>query len=307
MKKLLLALLSLGLFASSCQKNDSIETPSAAAGKKVPVKISIADFLQKVENLPSPQGRAANYVTNRDSLQYKVSYLYCYIGDFDSRMKKFHYQDVLNSGSDFGTIKDSLVPEDYKVYLVASTLPLNYYTSYTFGFQRGTNPDGALVPCPDVFAQRLQFRVDSSGNVSTINTLLDRIVGKLEVNILDATVADSSLTVKMTSEDFNYNFISGLPEHGAIDYYSMYVNRQNPQTYSSLVLNTATEFTVTITYIDKNTHLTATKEVNHVRCYKNKKTTLTGRLYNTPQSGANRNFVIDVKDQWDIDGPSQNF
>jgi hypothetical protein len=304
MKKLLLALLSLGLFVTSCKKDDSNEMPTL--GEKVPVKISVADFLQKIETMPSSQGRAANYVTTRDSLHSQVSYIYCYIGDFDNRMKNFHYQDVMTSGSNFGTITDSLVPEDYKIHIAASTLPLNYFTSYTFGFQRGTNPDGKLVPCPDIFSQSMLIRVDAAGNVSNINASLNRIVGKLEVNILDAAVADSNVTVSIYVEDFMYSFIDGAPIRGAGDLNSAYLNKQNQKTYSGFVLNTANEFTVTITYFDKNTHSTATKEVNHVRCYKNKKTTLSGNLY-APQSSGNRTFVINVNDIWDTDGPSQGF
>jgi hypothetical protein len=313
MKGSLLAALSLSVLLFSCKKHDATTPPvPSGSGPKVPVSFSVADFLQRVDALPSPNGRKAGIATGaRDSaLATKVSHIY-YLAFANGVRVSYLHQDTI-AGTDFGLIKDSLPAGNYTIVLAAAGGQLNTYNTdqpYGAGFQSYFDPNFYLIPLPDIFYTKFDITVNGSGNSSSTDVTLDRIMGRLEVNILDApAIGASDISVEVNPEDFNFGFYDGVLLRGPADFYTLPLTRINQYTFSNLILNTMTDFEVRIKFINKNTGLEQTQIISNIRCYRNKKTTLSGYLYGNPSpTGSNNEFGIGLNDTWDTNGPAINF
>lgn len=317
MKKVLfLPLLVFTLFA--CKKDavnntDLVDGVSSASDKK-PFNISIADFIQEEENLKSAKRKQTNsdaYVRDDST---KISDVYYIAYNNGSKVSILH-QDTTNDSESFGIISDSLAPGSYTIVLIASEKPLytetltssSNITSHSFGpsFLGGIGVD----PLGDLFFKKMQIDIDSTDNPTNLEITLNRIVGKLEVNILDALPAadpNGYIAVQVTPLSIAFKVVDesvSIPE----SVWQWFGTRRNQYTFEDYLFGSDNEFNVIINYKDKNTGQDLVKTIEHVTCHTNKKTILTGYLYGTPSAPGGPDYQVNLNQLWDSDSTVISF
>lgn len=299
MKKHLLAVLSLSMLFFACSKENISKEPSTN-GKKVPLKISITDFMQKLQTLPSPYGRAAASGTfERDSsLNGTISdiYFYIFIPTTGIEYARIHQR---SQDPNFGVINEFIPDGNYTVVAIASSDSLFVLDQMSVLFPK-TADNKIVAGYPDIFRGSTEIVVNGNDSVS-IEMLLQRQTALLEVNITDAPAsADSVVKVNFTPECSSFDPFTGSGNlNGFTD--TLEVPRRSQTTFNSFVLNTNEHLTVEITYPDRSTGVTLTKRIRNVIMNKNAKTLLTGSLYATPPTVENPNngFNIRINNIWD--------
>ncbi|HEY9258638.1 hypothetical protein [Chitinophaga sp.] len=296
MKKHLLAALSLSMLLFGCSK-DQLSQDQTTTAKKIPLKISLTDFIQKLQTLPSPYGRkaSASGADIRDSsLDGKISDIYVWIDSNIGEYAKIHQR---SQDQDFGVINQYIPDGTYNITVFASSDSLVTYTNAFYAKTEG----GKIVSYPDIFTDYKQINVNGT-DTARINMQLQRQTAMLEVNITDApaAVADSAVKVRFALE---YAYFYPYSNLGIFNGYTdtLDLTRRDRTTFNSFVLNTSNALTVEITYPDKTTGAPLKKLISHVTMNKNAKTLLTGSLYDTPPTTDNPNsgFNIRINDIWD--------
>lgn len=302
MRKLLLAVavLSISLFACKKDTAPTDQHPPVASGEKFPVSFSCANFLQKLE--PLPTGRKVATANNlRDSvLAGKVSHLYYAIYNEAGQYIKTTHQTAADS--DFGTLVDSLPANRYMIALVASTGPIQLIDTSYFYNLRVRIPDATIpyqnVSTPDVFMTNTGFVVNGYGPTQTVYLQPGRIMGRLELNILDAPETsgpnDTSIMV-YASPAFRiyslYGYIDEMiPDPGIV------LQRNSRTNFSAQLLTPNSEISVTIAYPDKNTGERKIREMRYVPFSRGYRTLMSGNVYNL--TGGGTGFSISLDTTW---------
>lgn len=304
MKKLLYC--ALAVVFAACGKNETAPSEPVSQ-KKVVTRLNMTGFLQRVEAMPSENGRTAAIaaVTRDSALATKVSHIYYQVFNASGLVNTIH-QDAGVSPDNFGIIKDSLAPGNYTVVLLASTSILNlrnFSNTLEKAFFDVPLTSTYRASTPDVFYKKMDISVIDDGNGSDKNITLDRIVGRLEVNIKDAPQIDNSpsnsIRVEIFPEDIYFDLNIGAIFRAPADMFAMTLKRTNQYVFDSYVLNDK-EFDVKIEYVDPKSGNKQIKEIRKVRCYRNKKTILSGYLFG-PQipNGSGNTFGIGLNDTWD--------
>ena len=340
MKETLLLLACLITIFSSCKKNDeTTSSPDMANAKKYPVEFRIKDFDQYVEKLGSKSPRKLASVSGAgDTLEVSNDFqmlLYDKDGNEISRIWNHGgWQEKMQldttEGEEWeqdhwvdygqvprGVVRDSLPQGSYTaVFLTSKEGP------YTLDPYANVEPPGRsnlkyasvwfnwvffrdeeMLPTPnagDMFFKKIAFNVGESAVVQPVT--LDRIVGKLEVNITDR-VPESAwyLTFDIEYDALSFHFDSESGRHTADS--SRVGAEIKPSErgqlgyrYEKFLLNTTTPMKITISCYDIYRKLIAQKTVNSVRIHRNRRTILTGKLFdNRVESG----FNVTLNSKWD--------
>jgi hypothetical protein len=236
---------------------------------------------------------------------------------FDSNMP-YHY-----SGP-FGTIQDSLAAGTYTVVIVGSapgiinvddplsinnrneevlSLEFDPLSTANVQYTRGLDDYPRTI---DTFFKKFRVTIGSQNVDQEI--ALDRIVGKIEVNVEDALPANVSYYKLFVYDDlgaflfctetpFDQTFydIDPIQEAHPID--PSYLGKPNFKA-EHLVLNTIQALTVEIDFYDAGDHLLSTRTINNVSVSKNKVTVLTGKAFDKIP---NAQFNILLNQNWDGD------
>lgn len=297
----------------SCKKdNPTNQPPTPDNTARYPVTFNVADFTQTVSDLK----KSGDINAKDDSLVYKLNYLYIIVYDSAGNWLKETIQQAWVTPN-FGTYTDTLARGHYSIlvagsksYLQVNGLEINpadppgqYSLNASFvSFLK--NSAVATISVDDFFAKTTSFDITASSNHFDLN--LDRKVGMLEVNVLDAP-NDPYFDIATSVEGYRY--------YPAVDT-SLYLRRPSvtPPVYTKLaysqklsttkwlmyVLNTTEPFDVVINsnYGDNESVTTNSqyKVIHNVRCYRNKKTIITGYLYGRKDS---LGVDITIGDQWD--------
>ena len=299
MKKSLFAALALSALLFACSKEKTTQDKPAPSGKKVPINVSITDFVKKVEQLPSPLGRKSNLSAKDSVLSTEISDIYFFVFESHNQVVDFIHQR--STDDNFGIIADSLPEGNYRVGLVASTDSLTIIGGSVFTNQ----PDETMAPTPfpDVFYKGADITVSAGGN-NIYDLSLERIVGFLEVNIGDAPAisADSSVKVSLRFENSYFTPIYGDSYSGAF-LIPMNIPRRSQQVFNAFVMSTYADVFVDIIYPDRTTGALLTKTINYVGIDKNAKTILSGNLYSAPPvpEKFSNGFNVSINKIW---GPS---
>ncbi|MCF6407188.1 FimB/Mfa2 family fimbrial subunit [Chitinophaga filiformis] len=306
MRKLFLAVCALSLSLIACKKDTAPVKPVTTDNeKRVALNIRANDFLQQVEPLPGSRTVGIAGALRDSVLAAKVQHLYYILYDDAGNRLKFLHQDA-NVTENFGSFYDTAAPGYYKMVLLASQSPLDVNADSQLSassFALPVTGSGEIENMPDIFYSKNNVWVpDDYGNDAMIlNMTLDRIVGNLQVNILDMPQpgsGDTSVAIKITPEAFTFFLDPGTTYVGAADIFNAKLNRVNLNVFSAYVLNTVTPFTVTINYVDPTTGQPQTKVIHNVSCYKNRRTILSGYLYggSAPENPGIKLFLLDA---WD--------
>ncbi|MCW3464828.1 FimB/Mfa2 family fimbrial subunit [Chitinophaga nivalis] len=313
MKKLLLIPVLASLLFS-CKKEDSTSTTTVPKEKR-PVQFSIADFIREEENLGSAHGRAIQATASQDTAPaVRLSDIY-YLAYNDNGVKvSYRHQDTVNQRATFGTIADSLAPGTYTIVFIASEKPI-YTEALTFNNNINAHYFGpeltgvGVLPMGDLFYKKLQVTVSAAGNIATQPVTLDRIVGRLEVNILDALPATDNngyIWTQVNPITLFYNIYNNTvrPPEYTWDWRG---TRINQNTFRDYILGSDSAFNVTIHYRDKNTGADQVKVINNVKCNTNKKTIIKGYLYGVPGNPGGPAYQVRINQDWNTSSNVINF
>lgn len=310
MKYVSLAVISLSLFLFSCKKDNAPEKVLDTK-TKVAVNFSLGNFIQQVSDLNNPNARKSNVsIGSRESaLPGNINYIYYAVYSTSGNYEKISYitQDYTNSS--FGSIVDSLPIGNYYAVFAASVSPLNFTAGADLhGGRISANFSSAneVSQYPETFYKRVAFTVTSTGADIGSQMTLKRIIGGLKIKFKDA--ANAILKVEVLSESTGFNFETDLPFKDSTKNYSTEIP-PNPDMpgdgYVGYVMNTNEEFSIRVTGHHFQTGETYDKVIDHVRCYPNKKTTLTGYLVSSNGS-VRTGFDISIDNVWE-EGPSSSF
>jgi hypothetical protein len=305
MRKLLLPVLALCLILFACKKSESILNPKVS-GEKTPVNFSLKDFLQKVEDLPAPNARIVNATAQKNNgLITQISHIYYFLFEGNNLINAIH-QKVEVDPENFGIITELLDPNTYTIVMVASKDSLHIWGEGSLFSTIEYDLRYPIKPTGDLFYKKFTVTVAEPNPAINTSVTLDRIVGKLEVNIWDAPILDSDISVEIGPEQFSFYVQTGIATFSELEYASMKPPRFDRTTFSSLVANTAVPFKVFIKYRHKVTGVEETKVIENVRCYRNKKTTISGYLYGAPEHPGSE-LTIGLNDTWETTGPVISF
>lgn len=310
MKPLSLLGVALSLFLFACKKESNSPVANKEKQEKVAVKFNVSNFNQEVTDQSTTGRKSANFL--RDSLLEKqISHLYylAYSVDLNYTQVSFKHQDATVNNFDFGNIADSLTPGNYVIIIAGSNGPSNFNQSpgLTFGDSRLLLYSDANGPTrlPDTYLKKFSIIVNKYDSLPYTNITLKRISSNLEVNILDAPNRGAdvdNISISITPEASFYSFAFEISGYNWDETPLRNITRKSLNTFSDYVLNTDTEFSVIIKYTDKISGAFFTKTIPNVRCYMNKKTTLTGNLFDENHQGSTDGFKIKVNDTWEPDG-----
>jgi len=305
MRKLLLAVAVLSVTLFACKKDNAPTdnpNPPANNGERFPVSFSVTGFLQKQEQLPNPSGREAGNKGNlRDSaLAGKVSDLYYLLYNENGQYVKGIHQH--KDDADFGTLVDTLPANRYTISLIAATDPIQIVDTTSYYSLRLRLPDAAYpmnVSAPDVFVGTNYFTVTGYGPTQTVSLWPNRIMGRMEVNILDAPEiswpGDSSLLVYTAPAFRSFTYFYGYPDEQIPDP-GIVLKRNSRTNFSTQLLTPNSEVTVTIVYPDKTTGERKVKEMRYVPFSRGYRTVMSGNIYNP--LGGGTGFAISLDTTW---------
>lgn len=360
MKKNLFFALCFGLFLfSSCKKEQQTSPSSIAKStvKKYAVEIKLSDFEQSIGSISKSAGISLMSLSNKvsaDSLKNHINNLvylaYDSAGKEVGRIRQYssgggyRYNYVFDPyvepyegyNNSFGSIIDSLPSGKYTVVLVGS----NY--RFTINERNPYDPNGDMGDrylLPDAYIGELSslsyeipFTEDTfikkffiTINNQSLNqaVALDRITGKLEVNILDAIPANAdkfdfkiykaATGIHLSSLNLtgytNYGYGDGngggegdtpeFPESTLWDPIKIKDSEKGVSNYQYsrfLYGRDDVPVTVKLRCFDAQGNIIVSKTVENVRIYKNKRTILTGRLFDNRSEAS---FNVSVNSAWD--------
>ncbi|WPQ60315.1 hypothetical protein SIO70_18380 [Chitinophaga sancti] len=292
MKNILLcsAMISVILFA--CKKDNSTTQPNK--DQKFPVRIAIDGFTQTSEDFDDRKKSSANAKDAADSLADYIQHLYYLVYNNSNTLVK-RIDQTATDGS-FGLILDSLAAGHYTIALVGSK------NEVYIGGDPVLHLQDELVyfdfPGGDVFYKKTGIDVSDSVAIA-VN--LDRVVGKLKVQIQDAIPASvKNISIQPTTYPLppegvsagianNILLYSGTSSgfSGGAGFYSPYYLAIPDSLHGTtnlaieiyvLALNPAT-ISVIIRSLDASYGTITEKGVTQVNIQSSKKTVLKGNLF----------------------------
>jgi hypothetical protein len=289
---------TLALF--SCKKDLNPRKSTDKQTNKKLIKVGVSGFENKVLDLRTSQAR----VSASDSLKEYISYLYYLVFNASGEEVSRRVQSKTQEQA-FGLITDSLVPGSYTVFIMGTpkSLQLNEdhkgindwpkrpLAATLVRYRQGT----AGTPyCPETFIRKLKFNLNKDSVISDIT--LVRNVGKLEVNISDITTSHK-VVVAVNNQPVYYKIDNGDTGPGAD---GMEVGKTtSSKRFETFVLNTTTPFNVTMKCYDAANNLLKERVISNVRCYPNKKTVMTGKIFEVAYANPNLSFKVNVEDGWE--------
>jgi len=298
MKKVL-PILSLALILFACKKSNKTEVQPEE--KKYNVSFTVADFNQEVVTL----GKTSSKVSAiGDTLKNHSDNLYYYV--YNSAGSLVNTINQVSTSATYGTVSDKLPSGNYTVYLAAtkgSAGVINVNESNNAAIY----PGGGYWN--DTFYKKVTFTVGTTDLTQSVR--LDRVVGGAEVTLTDVIPSNAyKITILVQNDANTIRLSTGSWEVGVTKTKDFILaagdKGQANKKFFTHIANTTSSVTLNIRCYDSNNGLIAEKIVNNVNVFKNKKTLLTGSLFNNatnPSAG----FTVTVNPIWDVSGTTITF
>lgn len=288
MRKLSVWVTALAFVLTACN-SDKIELEQPT-GDLHEVVFNVSTFAQEIEDLNQVKVRAANLDGIKD-----ISWI---ITDRSGTnvIKQGTFSDPAHEY--FGVIREALFDGDYTIYVRATT----YSSVGSISPSKGSiSINGYLLFLQEnqLFATKKDFAI--KGMVVTSDLVLNRITGMLKLTITDEIpdyITRIDIDIDKSAQTYYFD-----PEKPSADYTSCTYTYRNSEynfaglsnqslTFHALNMKTGNS-TIKIKAYKDNTVI-AEKSVYNVGIYANKKTTLTGKLFdnNAP------NFNIKAEQEW---------
>jgi hypothetical protein len=308
--KVIFSLLIIGLFFSSCKKNNSEQTPPA--NKLYKVTFQLGQFTQTFTTF-QVGSKGITTVTQKSTVRASsnvpltslIGILYCYVYDSTGKFLMSTKQD--STQATFGQVSLNLAPGNYKVVFAGGKSNLTYTSTGNISTDQLTH-SGVLT---DTFFKEMDITVSAANSEQGVT--MDRIVGQVEINVEDQIPANVNyFLIRIASDLTNFSVGSQTPNTSASkDYYSKTLTtatRAPNYKMSFLMLNTTTPFRLEILGWHAQGDLSALEDIfiNNVTAAANSTTIVTGSLFGggTDVSGG---FNIVVDPGWDPTTINQSF
>jgi len=307
MKKTLFLVAIAAIIFTSCKKEHGL-TAKTSSAKKYAVNIQVANFKTTHGNF-ALRTKASHLASSSDTLTDLASYVdlfYYVVIDSTLNLVKTIEQDSTYC-STMGTITDSLPAGKYYIALLAGKNGLKIGTPGqlvgTYGYAgepwQGTffsaYPDGYLgLHWQDTFEDEFTITVGTQNINQTVT--LNRVVGKLEVTLLDNIPANADSLFVSNFGPGPAGLIGGFfPVNNTYSFAIPASAKGQPNfTVDMLLYNNTGGYLgavdpgqiFTITCKDAGGNVLGTATVNPVAVYPNQKTIVSGNLFNNraPQS-----------------------
>jgi hypothetical protein len=289
MKTQLLCSIAICLLTLSCTKEKNINSEN---DQKYDVNFNLSTFSQEIVNLKSAK-----------SLSDNIGYLYYFVYNNGGLLVSSKTQT--SSDSTFGHISDKLLNGSYTILFVGGKNKCfiqnndnltNVYCSNNYvGF--------------DSFYKLINITISNSNISQSVS--LDRNVNYLEAIIID-TVPNNAAKISMYISDFGggFRFIDGSTyvwNANIIDKLVGISDIGEPNfKIGTFMFPPYESFTVNLRCYDSSNTLLADKIINSVVCIKNKRTILTGKLFDGI-GGGNASFTVTVNPTFDNDSIKVSF
>lgn len=243
-------------------------TSTSATVRKYPVRFNMAD-------VDVSDGRIAN---REMPVRNYLHYLFYRAYDSTGRLASEIVQDsvVAYVGPEFGVINDSLPAGDYTIVVIGAqfnSLELNNDTLLST-FQLFTRHE-------DVCLKKFNITVSEQDSV-VAPIKLERITGVLEINLKDTLHPEVKMEkVYVDSTYLHMQIATGELQSSITDFFPSWGSLAYPYSFSIGYLGSNTSHTVTIVGCDINEQPIVQKVVTGVYIYPNRKTILTGKLFDT--------------------------
>jgi hypothetical protein len=316
-KRFLVCFFMGSIFLFSCKKEHSGPTntdkPSA---KNYSVNFNVKDFTKTIIN-GSSKLKVNSISTDSVPIKNYLSVLYYCV--YDSNGRIFHALVQNSTQSNFGNLADNLPAGTYTIVMAGAAgdkvfanavgdnlrcsalsllsspagLPTTTLNS-TYIYNQGGTWD-------DTFFSKFQITVTGNSNQAVT---LNRIVGKLEIDILDALPVNAAwVTISISPEATKYLYSNEqlfFPTQNASSGTSTTVPASAIGTThfspSMIVANTVKPFKVNITCYDASGSVIATAAVDDVICQVNTRTILSGKLFDNIVN--NNQFSVSLNANW---------
>lgn len=290
MKKNYLSILFALVLFVSCKKSEDI-TENNNPDLLHNVSFNVAGFSQKVIDIDM---KSSAKISEAES---EVSFIVYCIYSNDVLLKKVEQTD--KSATNFGMIEEQLPAGSYKIAIAAGTRKLTVLNQELFSSAFISNPSFQTA---DIFVKTLEFRIDDKDHQENIQ--VERIVGKLELSLLDKIPSDvTKITLKYKSAPY-YNFqatYTGLTntteEIQILDSHRSSIG----SIFHSFVMpvkgSGSITTDVTISCYNSKNDVIVNKVIKDVVFETNKKTILSGKLFQQA-SNLQSYFRITIPSTW---------
>ena len=316
MKKTLFLVAIAAIILSSCKKEHGL-TIKTSSVKKYAVNIQVANFKTTHGNF-ALRTKGSHLASSSDTLTNLASYIdqfYYIVLDNNYNIIKMIAQD--STMANMGMINDSLAAGNYDIVMIAGkkgievspggailSVPVYGYASQPWqGSFWTAYPNGYIgLPWQDAF--KYEYRLTVGTQNIDLTATLNRVVGKLEVTLLDPIPANAdSLSISVygagpgvvpgvSNLEVTTTFKVGIPES---------VKGQPNFTIDRLLLDN-TNFallsdrdSITITCKDAGGNVLGNATVSQVTITANQKTILSGKLFN---NSAPQSFTAVIDTAW---------
>ena len=296
MRKILLLSAVAAMFLFSCKKEHSGSSTSPAS-KKYQVTFNVTNFAQKQTSFALKHGanNLSDTLANLSSY-FDVLYYVVYNQPYPANPKIVTQDSTM---SNMGMLTDSLASGTYDVIIIAGKKGLTI--DPTLLYKAGDATFGYGGKWQDAFFYQTNLTV-GSGNMSE-NVTLHRIVGKLELQILDnIPAAADSISMTINPELTNKILQYGVSDAGSTSSIVTFAEiipasaKGHPNfTIDRIIGNVSESFTVTITCKNASNTVLGTTTVNGVTCIANEKTILSGKLFGNSNA---QSFTAKIDTTW---------
>ena len=353
MKNNLTLSMALCLIVFSCKKEDQSQiAPQAKSdAKKYAVNFDVSSFSQSVESMRA-KGSAkimagGSAISAMDSLKNRIDQLrYLVYDSAGMALSSVNQQYLANgsfysykqtvSGNDgtygrpFGSIVDSLPSGKYSIVFLGTNM-YNYLFNDRFdedwevplnlsNIFDDRSLDFSPLATGETFYKKLSIVVAKTDLKQDV--CLDRVTGKLEINIKDAIPANANkfdfrfyeapntfyLGSGTASERTNYGDETdedfGVKMWHPVQIKDSEKGMTNYKVPPYIVFGSDKMFTVEIRCFDASNKLIAKKTVSNVQVFKNKRTILTGKLFDNNSQAL---FNVTVNSDWNLETENVTF
>ena len=317
MKKSLFLLAIAAIIFSSCKKEHGL-TIKASSAKKYAVHIQVANFTASRANF-ALRTKGSHLASSSDTLTNLASYIdqfyYLVLDNTNYNIIKMIAQD--STMANMGMIHDSLAAGNYDIVMVAGKkglevspendigIPFYGYAGQPWqGSFWSAYPNGYVgLPWQDAFKYETRLTVGTQNIDQTVT--LNRVVGKLEVTLLDPIPANAdSLSISVygagavvlpgvSNTVVTTTFAIGIPESA----------KGQPNFTIDRLLFDNTNFAflsdrdqITITCKDAGGNVLGNATVGQVTITANQKTILSGKLFAAGNS--TQSFTAKIDTAW---------
>ena len=295
MKKALLFLVLAALIFFSCRKDHSA---SNQPKKKFPVTINISNFIAHGSHFAIRHG--ANHLADTISPGSYADVLYYLV--YDAQGQFLISKQVQDSTmANMGMITDSLPNGTWPVIILVGKKGLTGSNNFQ-NLPSGDFGYGGFY-WQDTFWAGTTVTVNNAPVTKSITA--NRVVGKLELNVLDAIPANAStISIAVYPEVAIHWLNTGKPEGGAPND-STYTTATIPvsaightnYTLDKIIGFAGSNFSVVVTCRDASKNVIARRTASNVTISTNERTILSGDLF-TNTAPNSQNFTVKVDTAW---------